>query len=90
MSFPLKKKNGSSVAYGKSIYIIICVVLFLQIQLENSFPHFIQRISLFNSQAIHSNVLFYYLLNMYSSEAYLDYMFVSSNYESCYKRNNKS
>lgn len=82
VSFPLKNKigltDGSNVVYGKNMDITIRIVFFLQIQLEKSFPRFIQRF-LFNSQAIHSNVLFYYLLNMYSSENYLDYMFVPSN-----------
>lgn len=82
VSFPLKNKigltDGSNVVYGKNMDITIRIVFFLQTQLEKSFPRFIQRF-LFNSQAIHSNVLFYYLLNMYSSENYLDYMFVSSN-----------
>lgn len=82
VSFPLKNKigltDGSNVVYGKNMDITIRIVFFLQIQLEKSFPRFIQRFP-FNSQAIHSNVLFYYLLNMYSSENYLDYMFVPSN-----------
>lgn len=82
VSFPLKNKigltDGSNVVYGKNMDITIRIVFFLQTQLEKSFPRFIQRF-LFNSQAIHSNVLFYYLLNMYSSENYLDYMFVPSN-----------
>lgn len=74
VSFPLKKENGSNVVYEKNTDFIICIVLFLQTQLESSFHHFIQRIPLFNSQAIYSNVLFYYSLNTYSSEAYLDYI----------------